>query len=201
MSSSTLAFPGIDAAIASVEGYGQPGTLATVNNNPGNIIAGNYATAQGATGTNNGFAVFPNAATGMQAEDNLVQNYANQPGETIQDLINSWAPGTQPGNNPGAYASTVATDVGTTPGASLASQAGVTGTSTGASSTSPSAFSNLLNAFTGGATSAASNAFGLSWSRVAAFVLGLILVAAGLYLLKPTQQIISSAKNLGVAAL
>jgi hypothetical protein len=107
----------IDQAIAQFEGFGNPGTLATVNNNPGNIIAGSFATSYGATGSNSGFAVFPDVASGNAAQDALVQNYING-GASVNDLINAWAPPTAPGNSPAAtqnYSNFVANSLGISP--------------------------------------------------------------------------------------
>lgn len=63
----------LQQAIARQEGFGMAHALATVNHNPGNIIAGAWATAHGAAdhlkagGNNRGFAVFPNDAAGWAA--------------------------------------------------------------------------------------------------------------------------------------
>jgi len=43
------------------------------NNNPGNLIAGTFANQHGAIGNNNGFAVFPDAATGEAASESLLK--------------------------------------------------------------------------------------------------------------------------------
>ena len=63
-----------------------PGSIAQVNNNPGNLRSG-----PGQIGTSNGFAVFPDVATGYAALDsqidynvslglNLDQFFAGEPG-------------------------------------------------------------------------------------------------------------------------
>ena len=112
--SSPLKYQNIDTGIAALEGFGTPGTLATVNNNPGNIIPGSFATQYGATSTNGGFAVFPTAAQGAAAEDALVGYYANQ-GDTIEQLVNAWVPPNAPGNTPAqttAYANNLASYLG-----------------------------------------------------------------------------------------
>ncbi len=43
------------------------------NNNPGNIISGAFANRHGAIGDNNGFAVFPDEATGRAASEALLR--------------------------------------------------------------------------------------------------------------------------------
>lgn len=192
MPTTALAFPGVDAAIAQIEGFGKPGTLATVDNNPGNIITGNYAKSQGAIGANNGFAVFPDVATGLQATDNLVGYYANK-GASIQDLINSWAPASA-GNNPTSYAKDVANAVGATPSTPLSSLNGATPV---ANSTAGAILNGIIGTTPLGL---GSTIFGVTWSRFAAFALGLIFIVGGLYLLKPTQTIVTSAARGLIAA-
>lgn len=212
---SALQFPTLDAAIASFEGFGTPGTLATVNNNPGNLIYNGYTQNLGATGSNQGFAVFPDSVTGANAEDNLVGYYAGQ-GDTIQQLINSWAPPTAPGNSAASttnYVNSVSQAVGgnpSTPVSSLVGQGATTGNTNGGYTSAFPALSNFLDMLgvpggptaTGATGTTANGIVGFSWSRVAAFVLGLIFIAAGLYLFKPVQQVINNGvKGASIAAL
>lgn len=52
------------------------------NNNPGNIVAGDYATSMGAIGSDGRFAVFPNYSMGKRAKEKLIfegSNYRNLP--------------------------------------------------------------------------------------------------------------------------
>jgi hypothetical protein len=116
-----LQFPGIDAAIAAFEGYNTQGTIAQRQNNPGNLVAGTFASTYGGTGSPGQIATFPTAAQGAAAEDALIQNYAEQ-GYSIQDLINTWAPATAPGNTPQStqnYINFVANAAGVSPTTSL----------------------------------------------------------------------------------
>lgn len=253
-------FSAIDQAIAAFEGFGKAGTLATVNNNPGNIIGGQFATNHGATSVDaNGFAVFPDAGTGVGAEDALVTYYANK-GATIQDLISSWAPPTAPGNSSTAtnnYINYVSGIVGVSPGTPVSQTSGlgqsaILGTpstlasplGTGATPVTPQnpldPMTSLTNMLVGTATgntglmasgaagasnvaSTLTNAIGaavtagingsnpfsaftsalsgFSYPRVGAFLLGLIVVAGGIYLFKPVQQVVSSGIKKGTAAL
>jgi hypothetical protein len=104
------------SAIQQVEGYYPPGTpgyptgsLAYRNNNPGNIrYPGSLAV--GATGGNEGYAVFPNFQTGENALLGLEQSplYVN---DTLVQFFQTYAPGAD-GNNPAAYAATVASNLG-----------------------------------------------------------------------------------------
>ena len=99
----SLSFPSVDQAIADFEGFTKVGSVSANANNPGDIVAGPFATAHGATGsitTPSGtpIAVFPTADQGWSAEDALVSQYAAK-GATLQDLITAWAPPSAPGNS------------------------------------------------------------------------------------------------------
>lgn len=54
-------------AIARMEGFYTEGTRPQRNNNPGDIEAGKFATAHGATGSDGRFAIFPTAEAGFEA--------------------------------------------------------------------------------------------------------------------------------------
>jgi len=100
----------IAAAIQQQEGY-YPGSLAYINNNPGNLI---YAGQAGATRGQGGFAKFPDYTAGLQALWNQIQLYASR-GMTIQEMMNVYAPAGQGGNDPVLYAQNVAAAVQSTP--------------------------------------------------------------------------------------
>jgi hypothetical protein len=107
-------------AIARFEGYNVAGSLAQRNNNPGNLRSG-----PGQTGVDaNGYAVFPDAATGFAALDNQIslnisrgltlnQFFAGEPG-----VYAGYAPSAD-ANNPAQYASTVAGWLGVDPNTPL----------------------------------------------------------------------------------
>lgn len=116
MGSSGLVDP-ISQAIAQMEGYNTPGTLAQRNNNPGNLRSG-----PGQIGTSGGFAVFPDAATGWAALNNQVQLNIDR-GLTLNEFF-AGKPGVYAGyapsgdaNNPSAYAQFVASQTGLDPNA------------------------------------------------------------------------------------
>lgn len=109
----------IASAIAQMEGYNTPGTIAAKNNNPGNVRSG-----AGQIGTSGGFAVFPDAATGWAALDYETQRRIAA-GENLQQFFGG---GTIPGyapaadsNNPTGYAAFVAQQIGVDPTVSLSS--------------------------------------------------------------------------------
>jgi hypothetical protein len=119
---------GIDTlanAIATMEGFYTSGSVAQRNNNPGNLTASPYA-----TGNVNGYSVFPDAATGMEALQYQLQLYASR-GLTLDQMFNgipagqnsaypNGFPGYAPsgttsmttGNDPGSYLSYVLGQLG-----------------------------------------------------------------------------------------
>ena len=81
-------------AIAQFEGYNVPGSVAQRNNNPGNLRSG-----PGQSGTDpNGYAIFPDAATGFAALNNQVSLNINR-GLSLQTFIGG-VPGGYPGYAP-----------------------------------------------------------------------------------------------------
>jgi hypothetical protein len=80
-------------AIAREEGWGIAGDIPTRNDNPGDIEAGEFATAEGATGVdpkNPHFATFATPEAGFQALRDLLNNHYI--GMTVHDALNKYAP-------------------------------------------------------------------------------------------------------------
>lgn len=220
-------FPSLDAAIGKFEGFGVPGTIATRNNNPGDIVAGAYATAHGATGSNSGFATFPDVATGLAAQDALIGSYANR-GATLDEMITAWNGN---GPNTGAYSTFVQNQAGVSGQNPVSSMGGITTTVNGMPATDPNAMGNILGgaslalgalsgipglgvasgvaglagAVAGQGSSAVMGGsfFGISWSRIVAVVLGVACVIIGLVSLSSgqsvTEVIVSGSKHAGEA--
>ncbi len=112
--------PGIIQTIAStiqqVEGY-YPGSLAYINNNPGNLVLAGQSGAtagQGQAAPGLPFAAFPSYQDGLNALNAQIQNYASR-GLTIAQMMQIYAPGDDPVNNPTSYAATIANALGVTP--------------------------------------------------------------------------------------
>jgi hypothetical protein len=78
-------------AIARMEGWLDPISRCRRNNNPGNIEAGKFAAAHGATGSDGRFAIFPSAAAGFAALVALLQmrSYSKL---TVAQTIARYAP-------------------------------------------------------------------------------------------------------------
>ena len=88
--------PGKAAPAASPRTGGGKGPRNLRNNNPGNIRAGAWANRHGAIGSDGGFAVFPDAATGSRAMDALLHGYVNNDGlNTIAQIESKWAPSSE----------------------------------------------------------------------------------------------------------
>lgn len=112
--------PGIVSTIAStiqqVEGY-YPGSLAYINNNPGNLVlAGQSGATQGQGQAAPGlpFAQFPSYQDGLNALYRQINIYASM-GLTIAQMMQKYAPGDDPVNDPTAYSLTIANALGVTP--------------------------------------------------------------------------------------
>lgn len=198
-------YPTIDALIAQFEGYGatQPNgqpTLATVNNNPGNLVYNDYTASLGATPGQGGFASFSTPTAGAAAEDALVTNYANN-GATLDSLIASWAPSNAPGNSPQStanYQNFLSQQLGapgTTPLTSIEQpgQAIPTASNSSFLQSLQNLFmnpANTLGNYLAGTVTGSSSAG--SWFtdplRIGFFILGLLCIIGGIYLFKPVQQ-------------
>ena len=125
MSTLDLSFPGLDSAIAQFEGGLTAGSLQSINNNPGNLTYAQWESNYGATQGAGGFAAFPNLTSGASAEDSLVSYYANQPGETLSQMLNSWAPSSA-GNPTQNYINYVFGQTGINPTQPIIGQSGAT---------------------------------------------------------------------------
>lgn len=100
----------VAATIQQIEGW-FPGSVSYRNNNPGNL---KYAGQPGATGADsNGFAIFPDYATGLQALDNQITLNASR-GQTIAQFTSIYAPASD-NNNPTSYAAQIASAAGLSP--------------------------------------------------------------------------------------
>ena len=209
-----LAFPKLDDLIGKFEGFGQPGVFATIDNNPGNLVAGPFATAQGATGVNKGFAVFPDAATGLKATDSLVAYMARQ-GATIQNLVEQWAPPGAPGNSrtgTDAYTNYLSKGMGadkSTPVSSLAQDratpdlVGMLNDSIGAAIPVIGAVNAAKDVY-GAVTGNVAGKSVFTWTRAIAAVIGVASLIVGLVALvvgKDPQTIVINAAKAGADAV
>lgn len=180
MSSSTLQFPALDAAIAAFETGGNPNSAAALANNPGAIQPGTFASQYGAVGATNvangqQIANFPTAAQGQAAEDALVGYYANQ-GDTVQQLIQNWSVG--PNGTPTQVTQNyVNSVVGSVPGATASTPVSQLAGVGSSSSTSGGGTSGALSSIQAALT-------GFSWGRVAAFLVGAVGIIGAIVLFR-----------------
>jgi hypothetical protein len=90
--------------VAYADGLKVGGSRAWRNNNPGNIVAGAFAKAHGAIGSDGHFAIFPDEATGHAALTSLLkgEGYAHL---TVAEAMAKYAPPSE--NDTKAYAAAV----------------------------------------------------------------------------------------------
>jgi hypothetical protein len=113
---SPAAVSAIAAAITRQEGNA-PGSISNRNNNPGNLVyAGQAGASPGGAG---GFAQFSTPAAGQAALEAQITldatrgtDITGRPTTTIAELINSWAPSSDPRNNTPAYVASVGIQTG-----------------------------------------------------------------------------------------
>lgn len=183
------------SAIGTAEGYGIPNAIPTLANNPGDLVNGDIG--YGTMGS--GITIYPSAQAGNDALANQLGMIANgtssnySPSESISQIGSTWAGGS-------AWANNVASALGVTPStsfASLLSGSGGTGsTSSPTTSTSTSGIlgtlSSLTNMLIPGATAANAGAGAVASSlpRIASAIVGLILIAAGVFSFDKGREII-----------
>jgi hypothetical protein len=140
------------AAIQQMEGYIPPnaqypkGSLAYINQNPGNL---RFANQPGAVQGQGGFAAFPSYAAGYAALQNQIQYQINA-GQNLTQFFNQYAPSIE--NNTPGYIAFVAQQTGIDPTVPLINYQNGSAT-IGASSTSSSSSSSSSTDSTGGSTS------------------------------------------------
>lgn len=83
------------------------------NNNPGNLVAGKFATKHGSIGKDGPFAVFPDQATGRKAMESLLFKTDRYKSKTIAGALKIYAPPHE--NDTGRYIAHVAKAVGVQP--------------------------------------------------------------------------------------
>lgn len=112
------------SAIQTQEGW-YPGSVSYRNNNPGNLVFAGQAGASPGVG---GFASFASYSLGDAALKNQItldavrgSDAAGRPINSISDLINSWAPASDPSNDPASYIASVVAQTGYDPNAPLSS--------------------------------------------------------------------------------
>lgn len=105
---------------ATGDGNQAPGTIVALpqsnaprgirNNNPGNIVYGEFAKSLGATGSDGRFAVFRSMEDGIKAAIKLLDGYVSKGYDTVRKIISRWAPKGE--NNTEAYINAVAKKLG-----------------------------------------------------------------------------------------
>lgn len=170
-------------------------------NNPGAIKYGSIAAANGATEGANGFASFPSLADGYSALKTLVGSYISS-GASITSMINKYAPASDGNTNNAARIAQAASATGLDPNTPIKDQTSTIqdmiaaafklGTSLPGISAQTGKSNGVIDPSTGKPidSSVSGGFLGLTWTRIAAFVVGLIALIIGLSSLKQTQFIV-----------
>jgi hypothetical protein len=206
MSTSPVVYT-LSDAIAQFESGGNPNSVSNQNNNPGNLVPGNLTAAFGGTaGGAGGFAQFPTGYEGAMAEDQLVGNLAGN-GDTIAQLVDQWA-GTAYGNSQASvdgYVAALTKATGLSADTPLNSAA-ATGTATQSSTSGTTTTSTSTPASTPAQTSSSPSSWSSWFSAFSAYlnpenlvvgIIGFILLAGGILMLKTTQTVIQSSVKAG----
>lgn len=154
---SSLPQPGYAGGSRAAGGGGAGVPRNVRNNNPGNIEDGAFARSQpGYKGGDGRFAVFENSDAGSGAQAALLGSYMNRGFNTVQKIINRWAPPSD-GNDTSTYVRNVAKALNVNPGdtltpaaiprlqAAIARQEGRPGPSSGISVQAPSVQATAQN--------------------------------------------------------
>ena len=162
-------------SIARMEGFLVPGSIAQVNNNPGNLRSG-----PGQIGTANGFAVFPDVATGYAALDSQIA-YNESLGLNLNQFF-AGEPGVYPGyapsadfNNPSQYASTVAGMLNIDPTVPLTDVLGNSTTPVSPDLTSGASTTNDSSVFDALDLSSLSAISGTTWAAIALILAAVVI--------------------------
>ena len=168
-------------------------------NNPGGIMFGPLAESYGATPAASGLAVFPDQASGLQAFEDALNSYINS-GASVTSLVNAWAPPGPLNPNNANYINSVSSATGMDPNTPIMQAAGATPSSSqdGPLHGAATAIRNAAGKIVGWFTPSGTNILGSQFITIA---LGLILIAGGIFLFKPAQQVIvGAAKKAAKAA-
>lgn len=96
-------YPAIDAAITQFETGGSSSSIGMRNNNPGNLVYSSWMAPYGCSpGGAGGFATCPTLDAGNQILDYRVSQLVDQ-GDSVSQLINTWASPSYPGNTQASY--------------------------------------------------------------------------------------------------
>jgi hypothetical protein len=168
-------------AIANAEGYGVPGAIPTVANNPGSLAIGDigYGTMGSA-----GITVFPTLADGQAALNSQVNSILSgnssyySPDQTISQIGQTYS-----GSSNGNWANNVAKYLGVTPSTTL--------TQAQAQAQVSSALSGLWAGLTGSIPNPLSGNSNYL-EDIVLIVVGVVLVGAGLFAFKGTQTVVET---------
>lgn len=169
----------LGSVIASTEGYGIPGAIPTIANNPGDLENGNLGYGTLTTANGGQVTVYPTLASGQAALENQVSLMVNggssiyQPGMTVAQANSTYTGGA----STTSWASKLGIDPNTTLG-QLASGNIVGAVNSG------------IDAANSAVTGASTGTSGWNLEDFVMIVIGLILIAAGVFGFKSAQSVV-----------
>lgn len=207
-------------ALAQAEGYGIPGSVPTRANNPGDLELGDIGYGTIAAEGNNPITVFPTAQAGMDAlqkQADAILTGSSQyygPDQSLNDIGETYAgPGeasTWAGNIASILGTSADTPVGQIPALQSAQNTSIpklpltlptltdpTGNLSPSSVVSPSAITASTNPGTNQSSSSSSFSLEENVGRLVFAILGLILIAAGVFSFKTSQLVVQTGGRIG----
>lgn len=184
--------------IAQLEGFGQPGAIPTVANNPGNLELGNIGYGTITAGGGNQITVFPSETSGWAALDNQLNKIgAGKSSVYTPDMSLSQFGTTYSGGNPN-YGSNLASMLGVSPSTPVGDV--INGTQQSKSSTLRDLYNQYLNPNPVGTPEPAGGGSGSYSARLIVLIIGLLLIAAGLFSFHQTQIVVQGATKVAKKA-
>ena len=169
----------IESAIGQQETNNGTAGVGVSLNNPTAIKFAPWEVSYGASPTPSGFASFGSLQDGYAAGLALVKKMVNN-GATVTSLINTWSPPSDGNTNNVSRISDIAKITGLDPTLKINGQ-----------NPAPATTSTPAS----GSTSTSSNQPAFSWSRIAAFLIGLACLIIGLLSLKQTQVVVQNVQE------
>lgn len=192
-----FSIPDIANAIGTAEGYGIPGAVPTLANNPGDLALGDLG--NGTMG--NGITIFPTGQAGANALQNQLQLIASgqssvySPNDTLAQIGQKYAGGGTGSTN---WTTNVASALGVSADSTFSSL--LAGVAAGSPAGSPVSAVASAASGAGAVASAASgvSAFTFINARIAAFALGIVSLAGGVLMFDKTSTVIQTVGRAAV---
>lgn len=182
----------LSTAIGQQETAGGTTGVGASLNNPGGLMYADWEAGYGATQGAGGFARFPTLQQGTGAMSALIDRYVKG-GASLSSLIGQWAPSNAGNANNDARVAQLASATGLDPMQPVITQAAPAALSPGQIALGTySAAQQLGITIPGTATVGGTGSASTLWGRVAALLVGLMCLGAGLLMLKQSRTVIQT---------